>query len=155
MKIMSYFKYSKIWSQPSTRVVGSRRILHTAVWANTRPRDSAWPRGITAETRLDFATIVYESLHTWSGEELISTSYELICLYWFLKESYDSFLEFGTTIWYDRLVRPIFPRRNSRYLSEVRQNYHLRIVWPAGFKIHDDWPSSHTSAIGYLANRDI
>jgi hypothetical protein len=28
-------------------------------------------------------------------------------------------------------------------------------MWLMSFEILDNWPSSHTSAIGYLANRDI
>ena len=47
--------------------------------------------------------VAYESLHTWPGEDLISTSYELICFALIPKRISGFFLE---------LTCPIFPRRD-------------------------------------------
>ena len=91
---------------------------------------------VQAEIQLNIPRLVWESTYvTWIEIDFVNIPpcTSLYVLHWFLKESFDSFL---------KLMCPIFPRRNSRYLSEVRQNYHLRIVWLASFKIRDDWPSS-------------
>ncbi len=103
-------------SQPSTRSMRSRRILCALVCANT------WSRGIgrtkryhpmlMAKTRLNIPRLVWESTYvTWIGIDFVNipprtSSY---VWHWFLKESYDSFLE---------LTCPIFPSRNVG--TEVR-----------------------------------
>ena len=116
MKIMSYFKWYKMRSQPSTRSVRSRRILHALVCTGT------WSRGIgrtkryyllfMAKTRLNIPRLVWEATYvTWIGIDFVihSTPYESICSALIPKRIFDSFLE---------LVCPIFPRRNVG--TEVR-----------------------------------
>ena len=120
---MSYFKRSRMRSQPSTRSMCSCRILRALVCSRTWSRDIGRTKRfhllLLAEARLNIPRLVWESTHvTWIGIDFVihSTSYESICSVLILKRIFWFFPRVGASdlsTW------------ECRYWSEVRQNHHL------------------------------
>ena len=148
MKIMSYFKWSKMRSQPLTRSLCSHRILRalvcTGTWGSRGiDRTKRYHLLLMAKTRLNIPRLAWESTYvTWIGIDFVipSTSYKPICLalipiriFWFfprvgssnlLKNSLRAVLHHGE-------VSEI-PIQNFHSGNELTYSSPLELMFPAG-----------------------